>query len=41
MQEKISKELWEKAKLYEAISHAYANLAEDLIKMSQKLDEEM
>ena len=40
MQE-ISKQLWEKAKVYEALSHAYANLAEDLIKMSQKIDEEM
>lgn len=37
----ISKQLWEKAKIYEALSHSYANLAEDLIKMSQKIDEEL
>lgn len=39
--EEISKELWEKAKIYEALSHSYANLAEDLIKMTQKIDEEI
>lgn len=38
--EEVSKQLWEKAKLYEALSHSYAKIAQDLMNMSLKLDEE-
>lgn len=38
--EEASKLLWERAKLYDALSHQYASIAEDLIKLSQKMDEE-